>query len=295
MKAVDGDIVRYETGSVRSSEVEDVRYDLIPPSSLRRLAQTYAEGAKKYGDNNWLKGQPYSDILNHLINHIERFREGDRSEDHLSHATWGMFALMHFEDNLPEMDNTYYRKCSGAIASKESDPAQKDEFVPSVGRLPNGQIDAVFLGKYAGYNLFIARVEWSKDRLLFVLDGESNEVVDWCSADYAACNKDDLPPEIEAAYKWAVYERMIDDGSSINETRDPIHKETGISGHHDKCTYLGSSNGEDLYLVSSGSTNSIAVVYGPHKGCFYATPVFSTPIKEDVQLREENFEPITEG
>jgi hypothetical protein len=93
----------FSTGAVRGTDVDHVRYDLITPVGLRRLAETYAEGAKKYAPRNWEKGIPASNLLNHLINHIEQWRSGDRSEDHLAHAAWGLFALMHFETLRPDL------------------------------------------------------------------------------------------------------------------------------------------------------------------------------------------------
>lgn len=77
------------------------RFDLISPYGLRALAETYGEGSIKYGDNNWLKGMSEKIILQHLLAHINQYRLGDRSEDHLGHAAWGVFALMHFREVLP--------------------------------------------------------------------------------------------------------------------------------------------------------------------------------------------------
>lgn len=91
----------FETGAVRGA-LDNVRYDLIPASALRRLAMTYADGAKKYGDRTWERGIPTDNLLNHLINHIEQWRGGDRSEDHLAHAAWGLFALMFFDGRSME-------------------------------------------------------------------------------------------------------------------------------------------------------------------------------------------------
>lgn len=97
------DVMTFDTGAVRGTDANGTRYDLISPVGLRRLAETYAEGSQKYGDNNWLKGIPASDLLNHAMKHIEQWRGGDASEDHLAHATWNILALMHFEERLPEM------------------------------------------------------------------------------------------------------------------------------------------------------------------------------------------------
>lgn len=52
----------FSTGAVRSTDAENERWDLIPPIGLRRLAETCAEGARKYGVNNWQKGIPASDL-----------------------------------------------------------------------------------------------------------------------------------------------------------------------------------------------------------------------------------------
>ena len=43
-------LTRFATGAVRGADAENVRFDLITPIGLRRLAETCAEGAKKYGD-----------------------------------------------------------------------------------------------------------------------------------------------------------------------------------------------------------------------------------------------------
>jgi hypothetical protein len=99
----DEEIVRFDSGAARSADVESVRYDLITPVGLRRIAETYAEGSKKYGDRNWEKGVPASVMLNHVSAHINKYLDGDKTEDHLAHAAWGLMGLMHFEEKKPEM------------------------------------------------------------------------------------------------------------------------------------------------------------------------------------------------
>lgn len=104
----------YKTGAQRGSSVagesRDVskltpRYDLISPIALRRLAETHAEGADRYGQYNWRAGMPFTDTLNHCLAHINAYLTGDKSEDHLAHAAWNLFALMHFEETHPEMND----------------------------------------------------------------------------------------------------------------------------------------------------------------------------------------------
>jgi hypothetical protein len=97
----------FSTGSVRDTQEGKGRYDLITPIGLRRLAVHYENGAKKYGDRNWEKGQPLSRYLESAIRHIYTFLEGKRDEDHLAAAAWNVLACIHTEqkikdDELPE-------------------------------------------------------------------------------------------------------------------------------------------------------------------------------------------------
>lgn len=95
--------VTFTTGAVRGTDANDARYDLISPVGLRRLAETYAEGAKKYAPRNWEKGMPVGDTMNHVLKHLNQWLAGDTNEDHLAHAAWGLFAIMHYEEKRPEV------------------------------------------------------------------------------------------------------------------------------------------------------------------------------------------------
>ena len=96
-------ITRFVSGAIRSTDADGERWDLITPIGLRRLAETCAEGARKYGEYNWHKGIPASVMLNHAIRHIYLYLAGDTSEDHLPHAAWNILGVCHFEEALPEM------------------------------------------------------------------------------------------------------------------------------------------------------------------------------------------------
>ena len=109
-------ITQFPSGAIRSSDAEGVRFDLITPIGLRRLAETCAEGACKYGDYNWTRGIPASVMLNHAIRHIYLYLAGDEGEDHLAHAAWNLLAVCHFEEKLPAMIDIPTRKMQ---ASKE--------------------------------------------------------------------------------------------------------------------------------------------------------------------------------
>lgn len=96
---------QFASGAVRGTDANGTRYGLITPIGLRRLAETYAEGAQKYGDRNWEKGIPASNLLNHAIKHINQWLHGNRDEDHLAHAAWNLLAVCHFEEtNIAMID-----------------------------------------------------------------------------------------------------------------------------------------------------------------------------------------------
>ncbi len=99
---------QFDSGAVRA-KLDDVRFDLISPQALRRLAATYAEGARKYGDNNWRRGMEFSNVINHVLEHINTYLVTSDSggEDHLAHAAWGLFALMEQEETRPDLDDLY--------------------------------------------------------------------------------------------------------------------------------------------------------------------------------------------
>lgn len=108
--AVYASFKKFASGAVRSSDADDTRFDLVSPIGLERLAMTCAEGAEKYGDHNWTKGMPVSECLNHCLRHVNMYLAGDNTEDHLAHAAWNLFAVMHFERVKPDLVDVPTRK-----------------------------------------------------------------------------------------------------------------------------------------------------------------------------------------
>jgi hypothetical protein len=83
--------------------VDHLRYDLVSPIGLRRLAARYALGAERYGDHNYLRGIESSNIINHMMAHLENFRAGRRDDDNLAAIAWAAFTLMHYEETRPHL------------------------------------------------------------------------------------------------------------------------------------------------------------------------------------------------
>lgn len=109
--------------AVRSSDADAVAFHLLSPLALERIAARYAEGSKKYGDYNWTKGFSWGQILNHTQRHINHFLAGDRSEDHLAGAAWGLMTLMHFQDTGTGTDDLkrYVETFEGIMPKKDED------------------------------------------------------------------------------------------------------------------------------------------------------------------------------
>lgn len=102
-----GNMVRHETGAIRSADADHARFDLISPFITKGIAATLHEGGLKYGPHNWRKGFKFSECINHLIQHINLYNAGDTSEDHLAHAACNIMFLMEFEHTHPELDDRY--------------------------------------------------------------------------------------------------------------------------------------------------------------------------------------------
>ena len=65
----------------------------LSASAMRSGRRSLAEGAVKYGDNNWRK-IPIADHINHALTHQMAYLAGDTSDDHLAHAACrALFAL----------------------------------------------------------------------------------------------------------------------------------------------------------------------------------------------------------
>jgi hypothetical protein len=84
--------------------MSNTRYDLISPIGLRRVAEACHEGAVKYGAFNHEKGLPISVYLNHAMAHISKYLAGDRSEDHLGHASFNLLFACHSEELWPHLN-----------------------------------------------------------------------------------------------------------------------------------------------------------------------------------------------
>jgi hypothetical protein len=91
----------FSTGAQRDIQDGKPRYDLIPLSPLRRLADVYQRGSRKYSERNWEQGMPFSRVYASLLRHLFSWAEGiEDGEDHLGSCAFNIFALMFYQDQI---------------------------------------------------------------------------------------------------------------------------------------------------------------------------------------------------
>lgn len=84
----------FGTGSVRDVADGKGRFDLLPFYPIERIAQHFENGARKYGDRNWQKGQPLHVYLDSGLRHTFKLLDGWSDEDHAAAAAWNLLAYM---------------------------------------------------------------------------------------------------------------------------------------------------------------------------------------------------------
>lgn len=93
-----GNIETTKGGGMREVKTGKLRYDLLPPHALKRIAGLYTRGAEIYGDRNWEQGLPLSSLKAAAWRHFMQWNMGETDEDHLAAVCWNLMAVMHFEE-----------------------------------------------------------------------------------------------------------------------------------------------------------------------------------------------------
>lgn len=88
------------TGGEREAPTGKGRFDLVPAYPHKRLAQHYENGAQKYAARNWEKGLPLGRFIDSAERHINAFKEGDRTEDHLAAILWNIYGYIWTEREI---------------------------------------------------------------------------------------------------------------------------------------------------------------------------------------------------
>lgn len=94
----------FGTGAIRDGgKKPSLQY--ISPHAMFRLGEwlRFACEDRKphpYAPRNWEKGMPMSECVASLQRHVEKFKLGDTSEDHLAAILFGGMALCHYEEEI---------------------------------------------------------------------------------------------------------------------------------------------------------------------------------------------------
>lgn len=92
--------------------VKLARYDLIPANALRKVAEHYGIGAKKYADHNWRAGYEWSKSFQALQRHAWLFWSGadndpETGSPHMAAVVFHALALLEYPDTHPEFDDRW--------------------------------------------------------------------------------------------------------------------------------------------------------------------------------------------
>lgn len=86
---------------------DKVRYDLVPPSAIKAMAEVLTFGARKYKPNNWKNCEDPERYLAALYRHLEAWRAGEINDQdsgmhHLAHAMTNLAFILELNYNPTE-------------------------------------------------------------------------------------------------------------------------------------------------------------------------------------------------
>jgi nucleoside 2-deoxyribosyltransferase len=94
----------FDSGAVRDGGKKPA-LELISPHALHRLGEWLRFACedrqpKPYPRRNWEKGLSFSSTVASIERHIQKFKLGDTSEDHIAAILFGGMALAHYEEEI---------------------------------------------------------------------------------------------------------------------------------------------------------------------------------------------------
>lgn len=97
-----GKRIKWKSGFNRDTDDGKPRYDLIPLPLLKRLAELYARGAIKYGDNNWHLAKSPEELARFKQSawrHFAQWNMDEEDEDHACAVVFNIFAYEFLKSN----------------------------------------------------------------------------------------------------------------------------------------------------------------------------------------------------
>lgn len=89
---------------------DKVRFDLVPPSAVKAMADVLTFGARKYKPNNWKNCEEPERYLAAMLRHIEAWRAGEVNDQdsgmpHLAHAMTNLAFMLELGYSPTEWSN----------------------------------------------------------------------------------------------------------------------------------------------------------------------------------------------
>lgn len=106
-------MTEFESGAVRDTGGKG-RCDLLPHSSLLRVARHMENALEHHEERNWEKGIPMHSFLDSAMRHLFKYMDGQADEDHLAAAASNLLMALWTEDHLPGMQDIPTRPGSRA-------------------------------------------------------------------------------------------------------------------------------------------------------------------------------------
>lgn len=92
-----GSQTTFSSGAVRDNPEGKPPMELLPMDLLARVSVHYGLGAKKYGANNWRRGQSVKHCIASVMRHLMKYQMGMEDEDHLSAIVFNVLSIMNVE------------------------------------------------------------------------------------------------------------------------------------------------------------------------------------------------------
>lgn len=76
-----------DAGTFTKHDTDKPRMDLLPPAAIEAVARVLTHGAKKYGDDNWRKGERHRYVAA-LLRHVFAAMRGERTDTETGESHW---------------------------------------------------------------------------------------------------------------------------------------------------------------------------------------------------------------
>lgn len=152
MSKQDGSGKRFNTGKLR--------YDLVPPNTIKELAKVLTKGSEKYGERNWENGMKWSVVIASLKRHLSKIEECEDYDDesgllHISHVLANAMFLSEYYNIYPQGDD----RSHSYLKNKKRYGYDIDDVLGD------------FIGHYSKYNNIPEPSHWN-----FYLNGDKYDV-----------------------------------------------------------------------------------------------------------------------